>query len=597
MKSKTNAPHYAHDNDDKNEAEDNININEIVNNVSSKSNEWANLSLQHKYELLRQVLENAHQHKEEWIACQENQKGVNPNNPLHGYGSLDIMVGGPATFGAYANGILTSLEYAIQNDAQAPPPPISTKQVGDRTIATVWPRSNNLVQSLEAFGMTAEIVCDVKEDDEPLQDSFGTTSTSNNKSGGVAAILAAGNFDAPTDLLSQLFIKGRVCICKPNPINTVSIPILEKILEPLISASYVTIFPDPNNLSATKELLQHPDIDEIVLTGSKATLDKIVWGDTNKDQAMNRRNKSPINTKPICAELGGGSPWIIVPGPQWNSRSVDKHARAVAFAKMANGGHICVSPQVIVLPRKWEFRSLFMDRLRYWLSQHPTSAPFYPGSLQMHAEFGQHRNAELIEYQDSVEDVYPNQQRPILITDMDTSTDQEYLKREAWSPVLMELPIDFDSKDEDEAPMVYLREAIQICQQHLYGSLSVAILINNKTMKRHEKEFNEILVHHLPYGIVGINIWPILANSMSQVSWGAFPGHEQSGIGILGNVNLYCKPTKTILRAPFSYLPRRLIQVTKPQKVRLLFKRFTTYKMRPNLVTQTGLFLALFLGI
>eukprot|EP00957_Ditylum_brightwellii_P102467 7810706-Ditylum_brightwellii.AAC.1 len=84
---------------------------------------------------------------------------------------------------------------------------------------------------------------------------------------------------------------------------------------------------------------------------------------------------------------------------------------------------------------------------------------------------------------------------------------------------------------------------------------------------------------------------------MSMLKWGAFPGYTASGQGSIGNANLYRKPEKAILTAPFSYLPRKSVEVMSPRKAGLLFSRMTKYKLKPNLTTQAALFAAVLLGI
>jgi aldehyde dehydrogenase (NAD(P)+) len=563
----------------------------IVQCVSEKADEWKSLPIEEKIFLLEQIIANAIRYKDEWVALQQEARGVSPNkNVLHGYGHLDILVSGPATFGSYANGILTSLK-EISRTGGAPPRPIALRTTTNgKTIATVWP--DGFLDSLEAFGMTAELVLpgdstrsDIDEGVPPpsVQQTFDEVSV-----GGVAAVLAAGNFDAPTDLLCQLFLKGRVCVYKPNPVNKQSIDVLEKIIEPLITLGYVAFV--KGGVLVGTALVRHEALDEIVLTGSAETLNKIQWGSTPKEQEENKRTNTPIIQTPVCSELGAVNSWVVVPGPQWNKRSVDKHARALAFAKLANNGHICVSPQVLVLPKDWIFRKEFLDRLRFWLGQHPGGPPFYPGSPTSHAFFREHPGAELIP--GTSPDAYPDQQRPILIPNASLG-DESLLRREAWCPTLVELPIDYEQSEED--PMGYLQYAVQCIQTNTHGSLSIAILINDKTVQNKKEEF-DALVADMPFGIVGINIWPIFAHSMAQLQWGAFPGYNASGNGSLGNARLYRNPEKSVLRAPFSYLPRRSVEIMPPRKAGLLFSRLASYKLRPNLLTQAALFTALLFG-
>ena len=611
-------------------------IDAIVENVSMKSAKWKSVPIETKIQLLEQILANAIRHKDEWVLSQQASKGVlDPTSKSsHGYGLMSITVSGPATLGGHLNVILQALKHCHKNNGR-PPKPAHTRTIGGdesgnktKTIATIWPSSKyDIMENLEAFGMTGELVLDDDGNSSALQYSYDEAmSQHQNEEGNVTAVLAAGNFDAPIDLLCQLFIKGHVCVYKPNPINDTSVELLKRILDPILELGYVAFV--PTSIESGTSLVQHPKVNEVVFTGSKSTLDKIESTLSTND-----------TKKEICSELGSVSPWFIVPGPEWNNKTVDDHARALAFAKMANNGHICVSPQVLVVPAKWKFRSLFWSRTKYWLSKHPGSAPFYPGAAQAHAWFGQHPNADLIDYNDGnaadkdqsisqenalvTEEAYPGQQRPILISNLSLQADEDLLKREAWCPVLMELPIEYSpfspngtykigfhgkddeetsmarTNDEEDDPMGYLRHAIQTAQATVYGSLSATLLINDKTARQYQHEFDDIVVNHLPYGIVGINIWPIFAHNMAQLRWGACPGNSQSGTGTLANAHMFQNPEKAILRAPFSpyFLPRRSVQVMNPLRASLVFRRLTNYKLRPNLWTQGCLFAALFLGL
>lgn len=562
----------------------------IVQRVSEKADEWKYLPIETKIDLLQQIISNAILHKDEWVAAQQEARGVNPNeNVLHGYGHLDILVAGPATFGSYANVILSSLKKISKTGA--PPPPIALRTTSNgKKIATVWP--TGVLDSLEAFGMKGELVLaeDNKSDIEEGTETSSVQETYDDVLvGGVAAVLAAGNFDAPTDLLGQMFLKGRVCVYKPNPVNKQTVGVLEKILEPLIALGYVSFV--KGGVIAGSALVGSQALDEIILTGSAETLNKIKWGSTPEQQEENKRTNSPLIQTTICSELGAVNSWIVVPGPQWNKRSVDKHARALAFAKLGNNGHICVSPQVLVVPKDWIFRSEFLERLRFWLGQHPGAQPFYPGSAISHQFFKDYPGAELIS--GSNPDAYPNQQRPILIPNASLGN-ESLLRREAWCPTLIELPIHFDNSEKN--PIGYLQYAAQCVETNVHGSLSIGILINDQTVRSQKEEFDS-LVANMPFGLVGINIWPVFAHSMAQLRWGAFPGYTASGNGSLGNAFLYRNAEKTILRAPFSYLPRKTVEVMHPRKASLLFSRLTNYKLRPNLVTQTALFSALLFGL
>ena len=196
--------------------------------------------------------------------------------------------------------------------------------------------------------------------------------------GGVAGILGAGNFNAPIEVLCEMFLKGRVCIHKPNPVNEKQRTVVLKIFKPLVEAGYLAFVFGGANVGTA--LVQDSALNEIVLTGSTATYNKI----------------QPLTETPICAELGGVNPWIVVPSKRWNIRSIDNHARHLAFSKLANNGHTCAAPQVLIVAKDWEFRAAFLDRLRYWLGEYAGNAPFYPGSDKIHLDFASLPNAQVI---------------------------------------------------------------------------------------------------------------------------------------------------------------------------------------------------------
>jgi len=456
------------------------------------------------------------------------------------------------------------------------------------------------------------MVCDANDPSQLQADSYADfvqqhNTKRDNSIGdvGCAAVLAPGNFDAPTDLLCELFIKGRVCVYKANPINEASIPVLKKILKPVLDLGCMEIA--PTSIEAAKLLVQHEGIQEIVFTGSKDTLDRITWGDSKEEQEKNKANQTPINTTPVSSELGSATPWIVVPGPQWEKRSVDSHARALVFAKLSNNGHVCVSPQVVIWPKDWKFRQLFRERVEYWMSKHPGTAAYYRGSHKTHADLRRHPNAKVIPYDkaqhnesgevEKSEPVFPGEQRPVFIGDLslENERDKQLIQQEAWCPVLMELPIDTHD-DTTSKPMEYLRKAVDIAKSNLYGSLSINILMDNKTIREHRRELDHIIVHEMPYGLVRLNVWPCYVNNLSQVRWGAFVGRDDSGTGTLANAHMYQNVEKTVIRAPFRHLPRKAIQVMNPKKAHLVFSRFTTFKLKRNVFTQLGLFAALFLG-
>ena len=560
----------------------------VVARVASHSAQWRTTPLPTKLDLLRRVLANTRACADEWAALAQESRGVSSTRSEHGCARADVWIGGPATMGSYLNGLIAVLEHcddsqAKDDDAAAkrrmPPPPTRVRAVegSGRTIATVWPRT--VLDRLEAVGLKGELVLDDEGAEQmSLEEAYGEEN-----GGGLAGILGAGNVDAPIELLCELFLKSRVCVYKPNPVNALQGRAMERILQPLVEVGCLDFVHGGANVGAA--LVADPTLDEVVLTGTTATYDKIrplVSGGTN-----------------ITAELGGVNAWIVVPGKKWNKRSVDNHARHVAFARLANNGHVCAAPQVVLVDERWPWRKQFMDRLRFWMAEYGGSPPFYPGSDQVHSHFRNLPGAEVIPGGD---DAFVDQQRPLLFENVSIGDEEgvfgEILSREAFCPVISEVPLPSVASDDegDDSPLTFLRSATKFAEDNCFGSLTCNILIPDNIVRKNAEEFDSI-VAQLPFGIVGVNLFPAFAHSIPHLVWGAPPGHLQSGCGFIGNAGLYRRPQKVVLRAPFNWIGRKCLCVMPPKKTEKVFRRLARYKMRPTPFSQAMLFSALFLNL
>jgi aldehyde dehydrogenase (NAD(P)+) len=105
----------------------------------------------------------------------------------------------------------------------------------------------------------------------------------------------------------------------------------------------------------------------------------------------------------------------------------------------------------------------------------------------------------------------------------------------------------------------FLRRAVEFCNDRLYGTLSVNIIIHPATLAQLGADFDRAIAA-LHYGAIGINVWAGAAFLLPRAAWGAYPGHTytdvQSGIGVVHNALMFDKPLKTVVSAPFRPFPR-----------------------------------------
>jgi acyl-CoA reductase-like NAD-dependent aldehyde dehydrogenase len=171
---------------------------------------------------------------------------------------------------------------------------------------------------------------------------------------GVCLVLGAGNLGSITtlDVLDQLYAHGRVCVVKMNPVNDYLGPFYEKIFSEFVSRGWLRFV--YGGADAGGYLAHHRKTDSIHMTGSATTYDAIVWG-TDAEIVTRKANNTPILDKSISAELGGISPFIVVPG-EWSEADIRFQAEHLATSKLNDAGHNCIATQVLVLSEDWPHR-------------------------------------------------------------------------------------------------------------------------------------------------------------------------------------------------------------------------------------------------
>ena len=358
----------------------------------------------------------------------------------------------------------------------------------------------------------------------------------------VCLVLGAGNLGTITalDIIDQLYIRGNVCAVKMNPVNEYLGPFYEHIFSEFISRGWLRLLYGGADVGGY--LAHHPKVDTIHLTGSAATYDAIVWG-TDDHAASRKANNTPLLDKPITGELGGVSPFIVVPG-DWSPRDLRFQAEHIASSKLINSGHNCNATQVLVLPQDWPLADNLIAEVRAAISNAEPRPSYYPRSWDKIAsacrgmagtEFlgGDHTRA--------------------LITDVEPHSGASILTDEVFAGVLgiVRLP----GKTAEQ----FLHNAVEFANDVLPGNLGAVITIDPKTRKHNARAFDDA-VAHLRYGAIGINTWTGMAFALT--TWGAFPGNTAqdigSGTGVVHNTFMLPRPQKAVVDIPFRPAPRSL---------------------------------------
>jgi hypothetical protein len=358
----------------------------------------------------------------------------------------------------------------------------------------------------------------------------------------VCLVLGAGNLGSITalDIIDQLYIRGNVCAVKMNPVNEYLGPFYEHIFSEFISRGWLRLLYGGADVGGY--LAHHPKVDTIHMTGSATTYDAIVWG--TDDQAASRKaNNTPLLDKPITGELGGVSPFIVVPG-DWGPRDLRFQAEHIATTKLINSGHNCNATQVLVLSRDWPLADELIAEVRAVISNAEPRPPYYPRS--------EDKITNACRSMTGTEFLSGDHTRA-LITDVDPHSGASILTDEVFAGVLGVVRLPGKTVEQ------FLDNAVEFANEVLPGTLGAVIAIDPKTRKQNAQAFDDAMAR-LRYGAIGINTWTGMAFALT--TWGAFPGNTAqdigSGTGMVHNTFMLPRPQKAVVEIPFRPAPRSL---------------------------------------
>ena len=360
----------------------------------------------------------------------------------------------------------------------------------------------------------------------------------------ICAVLVAGNVSSVpfSDTVHKALVLGTQVILKMNPVNTALTTVFQKAFAPLIAVGLLAIVEGDSQLGA--ELVEHAGVDEVHLTGSLATYNRIVWGATPTEQLERMRREDPKLRKPVTSELGNVSPWIIAPG-KYTARQLRSQACHVAASITNNVGFNCLATRVIVTSSAWRQRDEFLRLVREAMQATPVRNAYYPGAVDRYEQFTGQR-------------VEPDQNGALpwsLLESKSPDQDPMLFTEESFAPVCVETMILSDMGED------FFLKASEFCNHRLMGSLCASITVPNNGPMTQAKQLNQC-IDRLRYGCVCVNQWSGLAYSLLTPGWGGSPLHKiessgvgstpstESGQGFVHNTYLLDGLEKSIVRGP-----------------------------------------------
>ena len=517
-------------------------LDDAVAAVAAKADAWAATSASDRAVFLDRIIADTYAEAEAWTAAGCRAKGYDPASTEGG----EEMFSGIGTFVRMARTLAVSLR---QIDAEGRPqfPGPVTESTDGRLVVQVFPSST--FDKLLYAKTTGEVWIEPGVTRAELEADQAPAYRDPVAWKGVSLVLGAGNVASlgPRDVLTKLFVDGKVVVLKANPVNDYLVPHWSRAMASLIDAGFLAIV--EGGAEAGKHLCAHELIDEIHVTGSDKTHDAIVFG-VGEDGARRKAVNDPIITKPVSCELGNVSPVIIVPG-DWSAADIAFQAESVATMLTNNAGFNCLTPRVLITWEGWTQRPAFLAALADRLRSIPTRKAYYPGAVERQASFlAAHPDAKLLGT--AAEGELPWTFIPGVDS---TATDDICFNVEAFCSLMAETALPAD----DAAS--YVDDAVDFANDVVWGTLSASIIAHPTSLADAKVGPRvEAAVANLRYGGIGLNIGHAMAFALATTTWGAYPGHPitdiQSGSGIVGNAFMLDHVQKSVVRGPFRSSPK-----------------------------------------
>ncbi|HWE68362.1 MAG TPA: aldehyde dehydrogenase family protein [Acidimicrobiales bacterium] len=552
-------------------------LDAAVQEVAAHAASWAATPAGERADLLNAVLRDTVAAQDDWLAAACAAKGLEPGSTEAG----EELFAGVGTLVRMTRLFRDSLRQIARSGRPSFAGPVSEATDG-RLRVRVFP--DTAFDRVVFPQTTAEIWMQPGVTRESLVAGQAAAYADPAAHAGVSLVLAAGNVASlgPRDVLSKLFVEGKVVVMKANPVNDYLLPHWTRALGPLIGAGVLRIV--DGGAAVGQYLTAHELIDEVHITGSDKTYDAVVFG-TGEEGARRKAADEPALPKPVSAELGNVSPVIVVPG-KWSMGELLYQAEHVATMLVNNAGFNCLAARVIVTHADWPQRDAFLGALTQALAQITTRRAYYPGAADRCATFvAAHPDAEQL-------GTGPADALPwTFIRDVPSGhSDDIAFNVESFCGECAETALPAPSA------AAFVDAATTFCNDVVWGTLSATILVSPSALKDPAvSDAVERAVADLRYGAIGVNVWHALAFAIGTTSWGAYPGHPrtdiQSGSGVVGNAAMFDRPQKSVVRGPFRSRPKPPWFATASGSFEVMH-RFVAFEADPSAAKIPGLLLA-----
>jgi aldehyde dehydrogenase (NAD(P)+) len=519
-------------------------LDRALERLKSHAREFARAAIGDKVAWLREIAARTAESASDAVAAACRAKGLDPDSPLAG----EEWLAGPAV--TLRN--LRLLAESLEQIAATGTPRIAPAAVRERPEGGVRVRvtPRDALDKALFGGFVCETWLGAPVTAASLTEHQASFYKQREPEGGVSLVLGAGNVASipPMDLLYKMFVEGRTCILKMNPVNEYLGPFIERAFKPLCDRGYLVVAYGGGDVGAY--LCSHALVDDIHITGSDKTHDLIVWGPPGPERDRRKREGDPVLKKRITSELGNVSPVMVAPGP-YSADELELVAFNIAGAITNNASFNCNAAKMLIVPAGWDRKDALLDAIGRALSLVPPRKAYYPGAQQRFELLtaGRERTKR---FGDAAAGSLPW----TIVEGLDASNANERnFFTEPFCAVLSQTEL--GSTD----PAEFLAAAVDFANARLWGTLSATLFVHpsieaDPTLA----PAVERAIRELRYGSVAVNHWPAMVYALGAPPWGGHPSATladiQSGIGWVHNTPMLEHIEKAVLRGPLKAFPK-----------------------------------------
>ena len=367
--------------------------------------------------------------------------------------------------------------------------------------------------------------------------------------GEISLVLGAGNVSSipPMDVFTKMFIEGKVCVLKMNPVNAWLGPYLERGLEPLISRGFLRIVYGGAEIGGV--LVNDERVNDVHITGSATTHDLIVWGPPGPERDRRLAMNAPLLDKPMTSELGNVGPVAIVPD-DYSDEELRFQSRNLVTMITNNAGFNCNAAHVIITSSSWRQRDRFFELVGETFATIRPRRAYYPGARERHTMLTSGRSR--VDYYGEPRD---GELPWTLVRDVNPlDTHDRAFHTEPFCGLASETVLP------SQGPVDFLDRATRFMNDTLWGTLNACLIVPPSLERdEHFRDALDRALIDLRYGTIGINHWPAIGYGSTSLPWGGHPSSTlsdiQSGRGWVHNTYMLEGIDKAIVRGPIRTRP------------------------------------------